>query len=252
MVHRRRHYINGKLAPSVTTILSKFKDPGALMYWSWNVAYAVLAEAISSMESERSINKFLSTKPLERANFRNQSMQAAEAGTLAHDLVEEWINGTTVQKEQLKLLTSRKLSVRKNVPKETAEQALKAFANFRTWSQTVEFRPHETELHLDCDEPPFHGTVDCVGKVNNEQCVIDWKTSKALYPDYLCQIAAYGILWNVNNPDEPIKGYHLLRFDKSSADFHHHYFKELEDAEQLFLYLCDCYDLVRKVEARAK
>lgn len=253
MAHYRKHYINGQLAPSVTTVLSKFKDPGALMYWSWNVAYSVLAEAVSAMDGTGgSIAEFMKTNPLERGNFRNQSLQAAQAGTLAHDLVEQWIHATTQQKSELKSLSPREFATRLNVPLETAEQSLNAFSNFRKWATTSKFRPHHTELHLDCDEPPFHGTVDCIGKVNGDLCVIDWKTSKGLYADYLCQIAAYGILWNVNNQDKPIKGYHLLRFDKSSADFHHHYFRELEDAEQLFLYFCDCYELLKKVEARSK
>ena len=79
-----------------------------------------------------------------------------------------------------------------------------------------------------------------------------WKSSNSIYPEYLIQVAAYGILWDEHNPDKPIDGgYHLIRFDKNFSDFHHHFWAELETAKAAFLKMRSLYDDMKELKKRA-
>ena len=92
------------------------------------------------------------------------------------------------------------------------------------------------------------GRGDCslIGK----RSIGDIKTGK-LYPDHLIQVAAYKHLWECNHPLEPIDGgFHLLHFDKETADFGHKHFTELEGAWQMFLHLRAAYDLANKLKEK--
>lgn len=74
MPHPKGGYrVDGKRVPSVTTILNRFKDSGALMYWAFSQGQAYERGEIDGLYSKRD--------------------EAAEAGTIAHALVEEFLKG---------------------------------------------------------------------------------------------------------------------------------------------------------------
>lgn len=62
---------DGTRVPSVTTILSRFKDAGGLIHWAWELG-------------------------LDGKDYRAVRDDAATAGTLAHEAVERWIKGEPV------------------------------------------------------------------------------------------------------------------------------------------------------------
>ena len=37
----------------------------------------------------------------------------------------------------------------------------------------------------------YAGRVDCIGKIGEETCIIDWKSSRSVHPSFACQLAAY-------------------------------------------------------------
>lgn len=264
MAHTQ-YRVNGKRVPSVTTVLGKFKDPGPLMYWANNTAVSVLEEAhhlIKQMVQHegaegfsRSLHddlwKYLKSKPFDRANFRSISSKATEAGTIAHNLVEVWIHADEQTKKNLERQTPRDIQAVTSCPKQQAEQAHSSFSAFLTWVSTNKFTLLETEVQLTSETYNYGGTIDCIGTRLGKTCILDWKTSKALYADYLLQLAAYGQLWN-ENWDPPIEEYHLVRFDKATADFHHAYFSDLTNELEIFLRFRECYDLMKTTEKRIK
>lgn len=50
----------------------------------------------------------------------------------------------------------------------------------------------------------------------------------------LPQIAAYGHLYNEHYPNDPVRGYHIIRLGEQ-GEFEHRYWPELEDAWEIFL-----------------
>lgn len=213
---RRVPYVvaDGTEVPSVTTILGKFRDPGPLMYWAW-------AEGKAGRD------------------FRQTRDAAADAGTLAHARVECEIHG-------------RAWTAPPICDPEILDKANRAYENYAEWRRQTQLTPVRSEIRLISEKHRFGGTLDAL-LIGGRLALGDWKTSSAVYTDHLLQLAAYGLLWAENYPDEPIEGgFHLLRFAKDTADFAHHHFAELAEAARAFLLMRELYDLDKTLRKRVK
>src|SRR3990167_7613376 len=178
----------GNRVPSVTTILSRFKESGGLLYWANQAG--------------------LSGKTLDEARA-----PVATAGTMEHDVVEAHIN-----KLALPELSG---------DPETVAKARSAYDTYLKWADMYKLKIRHTEVSLVSNAHRFGGRLDAIG-VNGEGLVLlDWKTSNAVYADYLLQLAGYKLLWEENYPEHPLIGFHLCRFAKEEGDFSHHYFPAL-------------------------
>jgi hypothetical protein len=205
---------DGTEIPSVTTIISRFKESGGLIHWAWKEGAA-------------------------GRDYRATRDAAATSGTIAHQMVEAtvrrhvWVPPTDVDPEIL-------------------ARAGKAYANYCEWARQSRLEPVETEHRLVSEKYHFGGTIDAM-LISGKLALGDWKTSDAVYQDYLLQLAAYGILWQENYPDRLIEGgYHLLRFAKEHGDFVHYHFGELEEAACAFLHMRELYDLDKRLKARVR
>lgn len=204
----------GKRLPSVTTILSRFKESGGLLYWANQAG--------------------LDGKTLDEAR-----MPAATAGTMAHDLVEAHIKGQDIPELQ--------------GDPETTAKAYSAFETYKKWAEMNNLRIRHTEVSLVSEWHRYGGRLDAIGVSGNELILLDWKTSNAVYPDYILQLAGYKVLWEENYPDHPLAGgFHLCRFAKEEGDFSHHYFPALDHEVETFLAMRELYDKVKRVEKRVK
>ncbi len=220
MPHPQKGYsINGVKVPGVTTIISRFKEAGGLLHWAFEQGKACERGEINSLYDKRD--------------------SAGESGTLAHALVEAYID-----KRPLPDISKEETSI--------AAQAIQGFENFKQWHSESNIEIISQEGILVSSEYMFGGCPDAIGKNSRgEFCLLDWKTSNGIYSDYLLQLAAYGYLWNSNNPDNPITGgFHLCRFSKESADFSHHYWSELDDAWEQFKLFRIAYDIDKKLKKR--
>lgn len=206
---------DGTRVPGTTTIIGKFKEAGGLIHWAWDLG-------------------------MQGIDYNERRDKAADAGTLAHALVEGHIRNQPVD-----------LSPH---PKETVEKAQKAFGAFLEWAGSSKLTPRETELALVSEKYRFGGCLDSM-LVNGRLSLGDWKTSGAVYDDYLLQLAAYGILWEENHPDQPIEGgFHLMRFGKMGGEFAHHWWDysnpRMIAARKLFLLYREAYDLKKALAAK--
>jgi len=208
---------NGKRVPGVTTIIGRFKDSGGLMHWAFEQGKAAERGEIASLYDKRD--------------------EAANAGTLAHSLVEAHIND-----EPLPALPDD----------EIGSQAQQGFQNYIYWAENNRIKILRQEMEMVSEKYQFGGCPDAMGIDSRERlCLLDWKTSNGVYQDYLIQITAYRQLWEETNPDQPIVGgYHLLRFSKEHADFAHHYWSELDEAWEQFKLFRQAYELDKKLKKR--
>ena len=208
---------NGQRAPGVTTIIGRFKDSGALLWWAFEQGKACERGEISNLYDKRD--------------------EAADSGTLAHALVEAHVKG-----DPLPVVPAN----------DVGTQARQGYENYLTWEMNNRIRILYQEMELVSEEYRFGGCPDAIGEDSQGRlCLLDWKTSNAVYPDYLLQLAAYRHLWEVNQPDKPLTGgFHLCRFSKDHADFVHHYWTELDDAWEQFKLFRQAYDLDFKLRKR--
>lgn len=220
---------DGKRVPSVTTILSRFKDSGALMKWAYSTGREHGRMEAMGEDAPNSLY--------------DVSGKAADIGTAAHEMVEHYIN-----KSEDPLFCE----AYKSLPSELKPKAENAFGMYLKWAEQSRLEVIEQEIGLVSEAYRFGGTPDAIGKIGDELCLVDWKTSNGVYSDYLLQLAAYRLLWEESNPDRPLTGgFHLCRFSKEHGDFAHHYYADLSDGLEMFLLLRRAYDLDFALRKRA-
>ena len=211
---------DGTRCPGVTTILGRWKDSGGLIYWAWDQGRNGL-------------------------DYRETRDKAAEAGTLAHALVEHHITGKPENELGSVIEEAR-------VTQAIGIKAMIAYENYLSWERTTKLKVIKTEMSLVSERHKFGGTFDgiAVVDVNGQRSLADWKTG-GIYTEALIQCAAYANLWLEHFPLEPIEGgFHIVSFSRESGDFTHKYFSNLDEAWQQFLLLRKAYDIDRRLKKR--
>lgn len=205
---------NGERVPSVTTILHAWQPDGLEGLLGW--ANKLGREGKSHTE--------------ERDN-------AANAGTLCHAAIEQWIkNEPFIWNGDDKIV----------------EKAQRSFSAFLRWAKNNRFRITHTEMPMVSERHRFGGTPDAA-MYQNQRVLLDWKTSNSIRAQYLVQVGGgYRLLWDEHNPEDPSQGFMILRFDREFGDFHAHFYPELDDATKAFLLLRELYALSGNLRRRAK
>jgi hypothetical protein len=161
-------------------------------------------------------------------DIRRTTQRAADAGTIAHYLIE-----CDLLKAQPDLQQYAK------VP-DLLVLAQKSFANYLEWKIMTKFNPLYMEPHLVSEIYKYGLTPDCIAEVGapHNLAVFDWKTGSGVYADMLIQMAAYEHGWNENHPEQPVTaGAYLLRIDKNTAAFHFHHWLDLSRPWEVFEHL---------------
>lgn len=174
---------DGTPVPAVTTILGNlgWKSFG-LMYWAWDLGKKGL-------------------------DFREERDKAAEVGTICHAWASADIAGKALPAF--------------DVSQEMADKATASFRAYLDWRAMTRLDLVATELALASLRWKFGGRLDAIAVWDSAPRVIDFKSSKALYPDQIVQVAAYGALWDEARPDMPIAGAEILRWAPDGGFTHH-------------------------------
>lgn len=205
---------DGTRVPSVTTVIGRFKDSTGLLHWAFQ-------QGKNGAE-----------------HLYEESGKAADVGTLAHAMVEAEIKGL----KEVKTTTDDPILIAK---------ARQAFGMYREWARQTRVHIVTTEMDLISEQFRYGGTPDAIGQIGDQLCLLDWKTSNAVYVDHLIQVAAYAHLWNEQYPQKPIDGgYHILRFSKDFPDFAHRHYQDLEDAWEQFTLMRRAYDIDKVLKKR--
>jgi hypothetical protein len=229
---------DGTRVPGTTTILGRFKESGGLIHWSWALAHEPLAQIRAILRNgadPAAIASFLAV-PDEASDYRAVRDKAADAGTIAHELVECFTHGRKFDSTPY--------------PTHLVELAQPAFEAFREWADQSHLEIVETEVSLVSERYRFGGTRDAM-LIKGKRSLGDYKTSKAIYPEMLLQLAAYAIL-DEEQGNTIDGGYHLLKFSKQEHSddpvrFSHHYWSQLDVAREAFLTMRSLYDLMARV-----
>ena len=139
-----------------------------------------------------------------KAAYKTKSGDALNIGNLTHEWLEKAIKW--------------KLGEGDAPEKPTNEGVINAVDAFREWVKENDVKWISSEEKLYNRGHKYAGTVDAIAEINGEYCVIDWKTSRAIYPEYYLQVAAYA------KAVEEMKGCtvdatYILRCDKTTGMF---------------------------------
>lgn len=207
-------YVNagGVVVPGTTTVIGQNLgwNKGALMGWAYNQGKVGVP-------------------------MRETAQKAADAGTIGHYLIDCEIRGIKPEISQFQ--------------KELLDKAETAYLNFLEWQKVVSFKSIITEIHLVSEKYQYGATPDCIAEISGKLCLLDWKTGNGVYEDHIIQLAAYRQAWEENKPELPLEGgFHLLRIDKETAAFDHHYRHALPEAFEAFLCLLKLHNLKKKIK----
>tara|TARA_B100001250_G_C19457870_1_gene638861 strand:+ start:65 stop:718 length:654 start_codon:yes stop_codon:yes gene_type:complete len=183
-------YINkeGEKVPSVTTIITQ--------HLGWN-KQILINWTKRMMLNGQDTDKILA--------------EASAIGTLLHLLIEGFFRGLDIDT--------------KDYSYNQEKAAMKAFAGFMQWHDRVNFKALGNEVLLVNEELQIGGTIDCIAKVEDELVIVDWKTSKYLYPENKLQLAAYTYMYEQAQPKAKIAYGLVMRFSKEDGKYHRHVIK---------------------------
>ncbi len=225
---------DGSKVPGTTTICGAYKDSGGLLHWAWEQGRAGFKEpgftntALLVWDALKGVLSFDEFKALIRDKFsgldyRETRDKAGDIGTLVHAAIEANLSGAP-------------LPVLDSIPH-------KAYRAFLRWQAQNNIEIIEQEIQLVSEEHRYGGTLDAIGIAEDEYVLLDWKTSKGVYKNYLLQLAAYAHLWNENHPDMEIASAWLVRFSKTDGICEPYFFppEELSPAFKQFLRFREAY-----------
>lgn len=156
-VHQKYATKNGEYVPGVTTVLGILNKP-FLMKWYYDCG----------------------VKGIKPEDVRDA---AATVGTAAHFMCECWLtlkNPRFIGYEQ-----------------EVIDKASISFDKFKRFWQGEGFTLSSSEDQMVSETHKYGGTADIVAFDKQENYIlIDIKTSKSIYDDYVLQLGAYKRLWN--------------------------------------------------------
>jgi len=245
----RRNYIQkstGKKQPGVTTIAGILNKP-ALIWWGYKQGldnYERLSSTIA--ELAKGNGQEITTDRLQGliSDFHvlglyDKRDEAADAGTLAHEFVENHLRGLPDPKTE-------------GLPKAVIEKAEGCYLTFLDWEKTHELEVIDSEVGLTSEVMPFGGTIDHVIRTatlkREPQAVeiLDIKTGKGIYLEAKIQVGTYKMLWQEHHPDRPVRGLHILRLGPN-GEFTHEFFPDLDGYVPIFKDCCNIYHQIKSL-----
>lgn len=177
-IYYKQHPTKGpSVVPGVTTPLSILNKP-LLVGWAANQAidyiirwWVETKERGDSHPGEMT-NQFLEACASARREWRSVSQKAANVGSRVHDFAERTLSG-------------------ESVPIPTDPQVAAGCRAFLEWYGSHRIEPIHVERIVFSRQWYYCGTVDFYGKVDGELCVVDFKASSGIYPEYVYQLAGY-------------------------------------------------------------
>ena len=219
--------VGDEIIPSATKVLDIISKP-ALVPWALKVGANWLEKNFffdedASSKKTKVYKSRMALDPLikgMKSAYRSKSQDALNIGNITH----EWVEGAINWKLEGGDIPQ--------MPKQ--EEAVNSIGAFKDWvsQNVVEWKSSEEKLFH--RKYRYAGTVDARAIINGEYCVIDWKTSKAVYPEYHLQVAAYAkAVEDIHGI--PVDATYILRCDKATGRFEAVRSTAIEENFQAFL-----------------
>ena len=161
--HQKYFLNDGTQVPGGSTISKIGDDPAALIAWAHKLGN-------------------------EGKDYRRVVQEACDVGTLAHFMIEAFLNGFVCDLDDYEI--------------ELIEKALGCYQKFVDWWEEQHLVKVATEIQLVNERCKYGGTIDLVAKrPNGDHVLLDFKTSKKISDSYWRQVSGYAQLWNCNQKE---------------------------------------------------
>lgn len=165
--------------------------------------------------------------------------QAGDIGSIVHLFIEAHIK-SILQNEKI----TAKLD---DYSKAGIDKAENAFIAYLDWEKRNNLVYIASEKRVISARYRCGGTIDILAKNNSDLWLIDPKSSKGIYPEFIVQTSAYKIFYE-EQEDETINEVHLLHLDKENGSFADHKLSDtqIESGQAVFAYCRELYDLKKR------
>lgn len=179
-VHENYYNKKGDEIPSVTTIMKLLNKPEIIKYANFIGLVA-------------------------RKNLDDILKKSSDIGSLTHYIIERHNKKKIIN---LKILDEYDYSIQKAV-----EKTLKGFKKY-----LKEYKPESIESEFRIKNEFCGGTIDNISKIKGKVYMIDYKTSKNIYPTMFIQLAAYNKLLR-EEKDMKIDKVAILLLNKKKVEY---------------------------------
>lgn len=194
-----QYRIDGKIIPSVTSILGMIDKSRQLLKWSENLTREFLTSYIGM--------------PLESTTIENAVTQYAQkrdtAGDIGHQ-VHDWIHS---------FIKSVMNGTEEPVMDNLQQEVLNGIMGFLKWYNKHNVKFLNTEKVVYSKKYNYVGTFDVLMYVDRKLTLGDYKTGKSIYPEFKLQLAAYDLALKEELQTLKVKQYLILHFNKEDGSF---------------------------------
>lgn len=131
--------------------------------------------------------------------------EAADTGTLAHYIIECFVNKLTPDYE-------------KQYTPEQKTKAVNCVQGFKLWKDRYAPEFITSELSLVNDQYGFGGTIDIISKIDGSLVINDIKTNNHVSPKMVIQVSAYKKLYEMHT-NEHIKWCEIIQLNKDKPEY---------------------------------
>ena len=190
-------------ATACTGIIDKSRF---LIPWAVGLAGTYLKQFIENYEhSQISPEELLPVIDEALKQHAVKKEEAASIGGLVHSWVESFaqahINGTPMPE----------------VADDLDERVLNGINAFLDWYESHKVKFLESERMVYSKKHGFVGITDAIAEVDGLKLLLDWKTGKGIYNEFLYQVAGYRLAYEEENGK--IDGAIIIHFDKETGNF---------------------------------
>lgn len=186
----RAYSFDGIEYPSVTTVLGVLDKP-ALINWAAGLAVDWCIEHRDNIDHPQ-------FKSNAMTGWREVQKEALDIGSSVHHAIDNLHNGHDCTSER--------------------PEVQNAVIAYLAWEKEQGVTIEASEVPVYDKILAFAGTLDAMAMINGERCLIDYKTSKAVYNEYKYQVAAYARAWDRMHQDQKIKRLFIVRLDKETGE----------------------------------
>jgi len=218
---RHRFTVNGNpVFPSVTGATGVIDKSRPLIYWAVGLTKDFLMGNLKVLIEDTKGDKIAALIEEATKQHSIKKQEAADIGTQVHAWVEAFIKAKSKKDWP-------------EIPKDP--QVFNGITAFLKWvdEHEVEFKSSEKLIYS--RKYKYAGIMDAEAVIKRKLCVIDFKTSKAIYPEMRFQVAAYQAAAEEESGKEYSGNKWLARFDKITGEFETHEFAEQDKDFKAFL-----------------
>lgn len=196
--HRYKHKDKTGWIDSVTSITSVLDKSRSLIPWAVNCVIDCATQHAETRGGPFGPEQVKSMLDDARNAYERKRMEAASIGTRVHEWALSFAKGLSPA-----------------VPEDPAVRA--GVQAFLTWYTSHDVKFIETERLVYSRIHDYAGIFDALATVNGRKTLIDYKTSKGIYPEMFFQLAGYSIACMEEFGDGYVDDIALLHFDKETG-----------------------------------